>query len=216
MANTGSTAPIPTILTIGAGSRGNAYAKALTYPPAAARATAPNVRFAGVAEPDAGKRARFIRDYGLGPGALAVQDWRELVTPDGMERIKKAGINAVIVATLDDTHKEIILALRPLNLHILCEKPLATTLEDCKAIRDAVLVAPEEAKEGKKEIIFGIGHVLRYSPHNLLLRELLCGRKVIGEVISADITEPVGWYHFAHSYVRYVLYFPRASIADTS
>lgn len=49
--------------------------------------------------------------------------------------------------------------------------------------------------------IFGMGHVLRYTPHNIQLRELL-EHKIIGDMVSISHTEPVGHAHFAHSYVR--------------
>ncbi|RDL30823.1 uncharacterized protein BP5553_10168 [Venustampulla echinocandica] len=36
----------------------------------------------------------------------------------------------------------------------------------------------------------------------MLLRKLLLEDKVIGEVMSVNHTEPVGWWHFTHSHVR--------------
>ncbi|KAL1838396.1 hypothetical protein VTJ49DRAFT_2708 [Mycothermus thermophilus] len=44
--------------------------------------------------------------------------------------------------------------------------------------------------------------VLDDIPHNLLLRQLVVRDRVIGDILSVSHTEPVGWYHFAHSYVR--------------
>jgi predicted dehydrogenase len=56
--------------------------------------------------------------------------------------------------------------------------------------------------QGKKTI-FGIGHVLRYSPLNVMLRKLVREDKVIGDVVSLEHTEPIGWWHMTHSFVRY-------------
>jgi predicted dehydrogenase len=92
--------------------------------------------------------------------------------------------------------RKIVLALRPLNIHILCEKPLSTTLDSCVQMCQALNSKKHEP------IIFAIGHVLRYSPHNMLLRKLLCDDKVVGDIVNINHTEPVGWWHFAHSYVR--------------
>ncbi|KPI44288.1 uncharacterized protein AB675_8514 [Cyphellophora attinorum] len=50
--------------------------------------------------------------------------------------------------------------------------------------------------------IASIGHVLRYSPHNIVLRALLLEQQSIGEIVSIEHTEPIGWWHFSHSYVR--------------
>jgi hypothetical protein len=54
----------------------------------------------------------------------------------------------------------------------------------------------------RKEPVFGICHVLRYSPHNMMLRHLVLEEEVIGDVLSIEHVEPVGWWHFSHSYVR--------------
>lgn len=80
----------------------------------------------------------------------------------------------------------------------MCEKPLAPNLNDCLDIYRALL--PDSSQTPSK--LFSIGHVLRYSPHNMLLRKLLVEDKVIGEVQAVNHTEPVGWNHFTHSYVR--------------
>jgi predicted dehydrogenase len=101
---------------------------------------------------------------------------------------------------LDEQHVAVCKALAPFNLHILCEKPLATTLEDVVGIYKAT--TEEWEKQGNTKTIFGICHVLRYSPHNVLLRKLVREDRAVGEVLSVEHTEPVGWWHFSHSYVR--------------
>jgi hypothetical protein len=53
-----------------------------------------------------------------------------------------------------------------------------------------------------KPILFAVGHVLRYSPHNRLLHKLLVDDAVLGDIVNVNHTEPVGYWHFAHSYVR--------------
>ncbi|KAL7269248.1 hypothetical protein RUND412_008097 [Rhizina undulata] len=179
----------PRIFIIGAGSRGTAYARAI---PKSTRGV-----IVGIAEPSEYKRKKFCRNYGLDEEkGLVFGDWRDMVKEK--ERILRAGIDGVVICTLDDTHAEIIKAIRPMNIHIFCEKPLATTLADCVDIYNAVT----STADGLKPILFAIGHVLRYSPHNILLRKLVCEDGIIGEVVSVNHTEPVGWWHFAHSYVR--------------
>jgi predicted dehydrogenase len=63
-------------------------------------------------------------------------------------------------------------------------------------------VGDEGEVEKMKETVFGICHVLRYSPHNMMLRHLVLNEEVIGDVLSIEHVEPVGWWHFSHSYVR--------------
>lgn len=47
-----------------------------------------------------------------------------------------AGLDAVIVASPNYTHREVLAALFDAGLHILCEKPLATTIADARWIAE--------------------------------------------------------------------------------
>ncbi|KAF2145178.1 uncharacterized protein K452DRAFT_135601 [Aplosporella prunicola CBS 121167] len=183
----------PRILIIGAGSRGHAYAAAIT-------ASGHGV-VAAVAEPIAFKRREFralyMRDDDDSSASGSFTDWRAFVAWEQTRRTQAAaaptglpaplGVDAAFVCVLDEQHREVIEGLAPLGLHVMCEKPLATTLADCVRIYDAMRAGgPEEQR------VFGIGHVLRYSPHNALLRELVRERRVVGDVLSVEHTEPVG------------------------
>lgn len=191
----------PKILIVGAGSRGNAYARAVT------QSTRGIV--AAVAEPIDHKRKELGRKYiwkdaDPQPGQ-EFMDWRDFANfevrrrlrADAGERVDD-GIDAVFICTLDEQHAMIVTELSCLNLHIMCEKPLATTLSDCLKIYQSLQPAGTESTMK----IFSIGHVLHYSPHNMLLRKLLLEECIIGEILSIEHTEPVGWWHFSHSYVR--------------
>ncbi|KAH8691180.1 putative NAD binding Rossmann fold oxidoreductase [Talaromyces proteolyticus] len=186
-------------LVIGAGSRGNAYSEPITETTSA--------QIYAVAEPLPYKRQLFGRKYIWGPDGSPQEgqefvDWKAWLEWETDRRRRQAqgepvpdGVDGVFVCTLDEMHVEIMVAIAPLNLHVLCEKPLATSLADCLSIYRAR--TPEQQSK-----IFSIGHVLRYSPHNITLRKLLLTDRVIGDVLSIEHTEPVAWWHFAHSYVR--------------
>lgn len=45
-------------------------------------------------------------------------------------------VDAVVVASPNFTHREMLRPLMDAGLHILCEKPLATTVDDARAVRD--------------------------------------------------------------------------------
>jgi predicted dehydrogenase len=195
------------ILVIGAGSRGSQYSRCV--------AQSTNAIVVAVAEPIASKRQRLGSRYIWGNNApspgQSFSDWREFFEYEQDRRARAArgenvpeGVEAAFICVLDELHKEVIVGLKPLGLHIMCEKPLATTLGDCVEIYKAML--PDLPGTTQPSKIFSIGHVLRYSPHNMLLRKLLLEERVIGDVLSVNHTEPVGWWHFTHSYVRYVLF----------
>lgn len=192
----------PRFLVIGAGSRGNSYARAVT--------NATNGVVHAVAEPDPFKRREYGRKYIWRDGSPGegqeFGDWEDWLQWETARRRKEnegggdvpRGVDGVFVCTLDESHVDVVLALAPLNLHVMCEKPLATTLHDCMRIFKALTAV--QAEKGAR--IFSIGHVLRYSPFNRLLRKMLLEDRVVGDITSLEHTEPVGWSHFAHSYVR--------------
>ena len=191
----------PKLLIIGAGSRGNAYARAVS------ESTSGLIH--AVAEPIRQKREALGQKYTWGLNkpseGQSFGDWKEYVQYEQKRRSRKeagvsvsTGVDGVFICTLDETHAEIIVGLSTLDLHVMCEKPLATTLDDCLKIYRSL----QPAQGNAPNRIFSVGHVLRYSPHNILLRKLLLEDDVIGDILSIEHTEPVGWWHFAHSYVR--------------
>ncbi|PNS17213.1 hypothetical protein CAC42_7267 [Sphaceloma murrayae] len=203
---------VPRVLIVGAGSRGNAYAKAIHESGLGI--------VAAIAEPIEYKRkllgSRYIWKTNPLPGQ-EFNDWKDFLeyengrrsmgnatnptglgddTADG--NVAQRGIDSVFICVLDHQHVEVITAMAPFGFHIMCEKPLATTLQDCLRIYTALQPLPGRSARH----IFGIGHVLRYSPHNILLRQLVLEEEVVGDVLSIEHTEPVGWWHYSHSYVR--------------
>lgn len=196
-------------LVIGAGSRGHRYAEAVTETTSAL--------IHAVAEPRPYNRQEFGERFIWGTGSSndkshhegqEFSDWRQWLKWEQERRSRLArneenvplGVDGVFVCALDEMHVEIMCAIAPLNLHVLCEKPLATSLQDCLAIYRAFVHEGKEDSAPSK--VFSIGHVLRYSPHNMRLRQLLLEDRVIGDVVSVEHVEPVGYWHFSHSYVR--------------
>ncbi len=65
------------------------------------------------------------------------------------------GLDAVIVATPNHTHREVLEPLFAAGVHILCEKPLATTVADCRWI---------EAEAARSDRIFWTAMEYRFMP----------------------------------------------------
>ncbi len=81
-------------------------------------------------------------------------------------------IDAVIISTPNCTHRKITVDALESGKHVLCEKPMATTIEDCDEMIEA-------AKRNKK--ILQIGLELRYAELYRKMRELI-KRGDIGKV----------------------------------
>ncbi|WP_328924466.1 Gfo/Idh/MocA family oxidoreductase [Streptomyces sp. NBC_00190] len=166
-----------TLAVVGAGERGTGHARwALAHPE---RATV-----VAVAEPRKARRERFAADHALGAGT-AVDDWRVLAARGRVA-------DAVLICTLDREHLEPVLAFAALGYHIMLEKPMALTEDECRRIVAAVEAAG---------VILSVGHILRYTPYTRALKHVLDSGR-IGDVVSVQHLEPVGFWHQAHSFVR--------------
>lgn len=100
--------------------------------------------------------------------------------------------DVLVISTLDDLHYRQTVRALEIGYDILLEKPIAVSIEQCEGLA-------KKANELGRKII--VCHVLRYSPFYGKLKELL-DEKVCGEIVSVSLTEEIGYYHYAHSYVR--------------
>jgi predicted dehydrogenase len=169
-------APV-SVLVIGAGQRGSGYARWVRRHPDRAVV-------AGVAEPREGRRARLAAEHDIAAVHVAA-DWRVLA---GRGRLA----DAVLICTQDRMHVEPAEAFAALGYHILLEKPMAPDEAGCRRI----VAAAEQAG-----IMLAVGHVMRYTPYTRAVREIVEGGQ-LGDIMSVQHLEPVGFWHQAHSYVR--------------
>lgn len=66
---------------------------------------------------------------------------------------------------------------------------MSTNIQECVEICEAV---------AKNNVILAVGHVLRYTQYTKSLKKVL-DSKVLGDIVSIQHLEPVGFWHFAHS-----------------
>lgn len=165
------------LIIVGAGCRGAAYADYVLY-------NKDKAKIVGVAEPREFQRRSIADKHGVSDENVYV-DWRQLAS-------RERFADAVVIATQDQMHLEPVVEFAKKGYHILLEKPMAPTADECRKIVAAVMDA---------DVIFGVCHVLRYTPYTNKLKEIL-DSGVIGEIINIQHTEPVAYWHQAHSFVR--------------
>jgi predicted dehydrogenase len=173
----GESSTMVSMIVVGAGSRGAGYAEYATHHPEQARIVA-------VAEPRAAYREPLARAHNI-PAADVVEDWPELARRDRFA-------DAVIIATPDAHHAEPAIAFARRGYHILLEKPMAPSEAECRRI---------VAEVKKAGVHFAVCHVLRYTRYTEKLKALL-DAGAVGEIVSVNHLEPVGYWHQAHSFVR--------------
>jgi predicted dehydrogenase len=166
-----------TLAVAGAGNRGAGYAQWVAEHPDRARIVA-------VAEPRDFQRKTLAEQHDI-PPERTFRSWEEMAAAGKLA-------DAVVVATQDHDHVGPVLAFVGNGYHLMVEKPLAPTEEECRALAAAVL---------NTQVMLAVCHVMRYTPYTALVKQVLDSGR-IGEVMSIQHLEPVGYWHHAHSYVR--------------
>lgn len=168
-----------TFSVVGLGGRASAYLSAL-------QELYPNEhQVVAVADLDPVKQARARNDYGLQDNQIFDTDL------DLMEQPRLSDV--AIVATQDKLHLRDIRGLLAKGYDLILEKPVATTLEELQEIAAVSKSFPDQ--------MVAVCHVLRHTVFFGEIRRILeSGR--FGPVVSIQHNENIGYYHFAHSYVR--------------
>ena len=169
-------APV-SLIVVGAGQRGTGYARWVRRHPERSTVVA-------VAEPSPARRVRLAAEHGIAP-QNAVTDWTELA---GRGRLA----DAVLICTQDRMHAEPAEVFAALGYHILLEKPMAPDEAGCRRIVAAV---------EKAGVMLAVGHVMRYTPYTRAVKQIADSGQ-LGDIMSVQHLEPVGFWHQAHSYVR--------------
>ena len=155
-----TTSPIG-VAVIGAGMAGRAHCAGYRTAPTLFDPPLPPIRYAAVIDANEGVAKDAAGRYGYERYGT---DWRELLEADDVQVV------SVVVA--NHLHREIVEALLAAGKHVLCEKPLAASLEDATA-----MVA---AAEAHPDLVSGVGFVYRRQPAVAAIRDLLTSE--LGEV----------------------------------
>lgn len=163
---------------IGAGQRGkDIYGRYIMENPE-------NIEIVAVAEPNDIKREEVAKSHKIAEKFI-FENWEEFFEKDKL-------CDAVIIATPDNQHFMPTSKALEKEYHILLEKPMSNNPEETAKLG-------ELAKDN--ENVFMICHVLRYTPFYSTLKSILDSGE-IGEIITIQHNENIGYFHFAHSFVR--------------
>ncbi len=89
------------------------------------------------------------------------------------------------MGSINSLHREHAVACLGAGRDVFCEKPLATTVDDCLAIRDAV------ERSGRR---FSLGLTMRYGRMNRIIKRMIEEGKA-GVPISLEMNETLGFNH---------------------
>ena len=165
------------IVAIGAGNRTNKYLEYVKQHPDKAK-------LVGVVELNEIRRNKIAEKFCLEPSACFT-DYHDFFR-------SSLKVDAVMICTPENMHYEPCMMAIEAGYHVLLEKPIAQTLEECIAIGEAAR---------RKNVIVTVCHVLRYHPYFIKLKELACSGE-LGNIISINHRTAVGVDRAAHSFVR--------------
>ena len=111
-----------------------------------------DIRLVAAADPQPAPREAFVRDF----GGTAYEDVRALCESDAVE--------AVYIATPHQFHRAHAIMAARCGKHVIVEKPLALTLEDCDAIVEAV---------ERAGVTLIVGHTHGFDPAVRRMREII-------------------------------------------
>jgi len=139
---------------IGAGVMGSNHARVL--------AGLPGVTLVGIVDPLPAHRARAVEMTGCDTFAT-------------LEELVEAGVEAVTIAAPTHLHHEVALACIARKVHVLVEKPIASTVEE----GDEIVAAARHAG-----VTLMVGHVERFNPAVAAIKQAITGE----DILSIGIT----------------------------
>jgi phthalate 4,5-cis-dihydrodiol dehydrogenase len=120
----------------------------------AAVAANPRARIAGAADLHPELRQRFAKDYNV------------QVHEDALPLMQRPDIDAVYIATPHQFHRAHAIMAAEHGKHVIVEKPMALSLEDC----DAMIAAAE-----RHGTVLVVGHTHSFDPAVAKMREIVAG-----------------------------------------
>lgn len=165
------------IVAIGAGNRTNKYLEYVKQHP-------DKVKLVGVVELNDIRRKHIADCFSLDASQCFV-DYRDFFQ-------HPVEADAVMICTPENMHFEPTMQAIERGYHILLEKPIAQTLEECMLIAQAAR---------KHDVLVSVCHVLRYHPYFMKIKELVDSGE-LGNIISINHRTSVGLDRTAHGFVR--------------
>lgn len=121
-----------------------------------------------------GARVVAVSDINVENAKRIAKKYNAFYYKTGQEVIWSSDVDAVVIASWDTTHAEYVMECIKAKKYVLCEKPLATSADECLEIMKA------EIKGGKK--LVQVGFMRRYDKGYQKLKEI---------IESGEIGEPL-------------------------
>lgn len=120
-------------------------------------------------------------------GRLAAELGARVVS-DGISLIEDVDVDAVVIATRDDTHADLVRAALSAGKPVMCEKPLAPTAAECQEL----VSAQSELQPGQH--LISVGFMRRFDPSYVELRRQVLGGEFGPSLLAHCVSRTVQTY----------------------
>jgi len=166
-----------TVAILGAGNRGmDVYGELIKK--------RDDLKVVAVAEKDKIRREKIAKEHSI-PPIKQFKNWEDLLIEDKLA-------DGITISTGDKEHFEPLIKSLKKGYKVLCEKPITDSFENLIALYN-------DYKNYSNDVM--VSHVLRYTPFFRKIKEIITSEE-IGSVRFVSLIENIGFFHFAHSYVR--------------
>ena len=153
---------------IGAGVMGTDHARILST-------AVSGVEVVAVSDPDAGRCGKIIEICGA-----------TRTFADPLLLIQDKSVEAVLIASPDDTHGTLVLACLDVGKPVLCEKPLAPSIEECLRVIDK--------EKALRRRLVSVGYMRRFDPGYVEMKRWLdqgeLGAVLVMHCIHRNVAAP--------------------------
>ena len=116
-----------------------------------------------------------VSDLNQAGAAEVAREFKAAVAADAKEILAHPGVDAVYVATPNNFHKQQVIAAARAGKHVLCEKPLAVSTREIRAMIKACKRA---------RVKLGVGFMMRFNVYHQAIKDMI-RKKVIGAPVMA-------------------------------
>lgn len=131
-----------------------------------------------------GATVTAVADFDPRVAATVADEVGATALEDGVAVIDHPAVDAVVVATHDDTHADLVRAAIRARKPVLCEKPLAPTAAECREL------VGECASAGPSDLVT-LGFMRRFDPSYVALRDRIregdCGAPLLAHCVSRTV-----------------------------
>jgi myo-inositol 2-dehydrogenase/D-chiro-inositol 1-dehydrogenase len=128
-----------------------------------------------------------VTDFDAAVAGAVAAELDARVHDDGYALIADSGVDAVVIATRDDTHADLVRAALRAGKPVMCEKPLAPTAAECQeVVAEAALKRPVD--------LVTVGFMRRFDPPYVALRDRVVGGEYGPPLIAHCVSRTVRTY----------------------